>query len=1034
MASAKPSNREAQALLAVNGRIACHIPVILPANPFLQLVPSRIGPALERVSRMIWESICPIENVECTDPSPVHSRWRSVGGLPRRRVTAFPHVRGHLWDQQWTRLEIPAVSGDRRLFLEWRDQCESTLYIDGLPYYGFDVAHRQAPLPAGIREVWIESVVCQTGIWHPKATGLSPEGGVLLGAGLLHRNEAAWRVHCDLQVLADLLWEQLKESFPGREQEFTHNGTKPVFGILPPLLRRQLRWVERVLNAFESDGIEAAAEVLEEAFQDLPGASQPPAAVLTGHAHIDLVWLWPENVGEFKAVHTFATANRLLQEYPEFHFGYSQPASYEAVERLSPELMNAVRQRIQERRWEAQGATYVESDTLLACGEALARSFLIGQKGFHDLTGKASPVLWLPDVFGYAACIPQLMRETGADSFFTTKLTWNALNAFPYSSFRWIGADGSEVVAHLCQNNGYNQTVSAKELRTGAAAHRQCDIHPEFLAPTGYGDGGGGVTEEMCERARRCASLSGLPAVSWGRIDAFFERLQPLRAQLPAHRGELYFEYHRGTYTTHSDIKSGLRHAERATQAWEAAACLRGLESIDTAHWKRIVFAQFHDYIPGSSVHEVYDQARVELAELAAKASARTADILSRPDTEAEECVFNPLPQPVHFQHGSGTALLPPLSASKLGDLKSPTLPQVEVSPGRLSNARVAASFDELGRILSLSIDGVPVPFTGPAGGLFLHPDHPHAYEAWDIDRHTLCLAVEELRTADMALGDGEIVFTKPLGKKSRVSIRYHLGPGDSTLRIQYDLDWQEPHALLKVSFPTAFLGRDARFGAPFGSVKRPQWPGLPTAEAMWEVPASRWAFVADDSESEGFFAVSQSKFGFSAREGCLGVSLVRSARITREDRGANAGPHPETIRRTLSPHEVSDIGNHTIDLAVGRFHAEMPRGEQPAALAESLFQKPVAFKGRSGNCGFLGLEGGGSLQPVWAVPDGAQSWILRLHETLGRSGSVRVKLAEGWNIHQINLSGQQSADQPDQGVVKFSAYQIVSLQISKKH
>jgi alpha-mannosidase len=258
------------------------------------------------------------------------------------------------------------------------------------------------------------------------------------------------------------------------------------------------------------------------------------------------------------------------------------------------------------------------------------------------------------------------------------------------------------------------------------------------------------------------------------------------------------------------------------------------------------------------------------------------------------------------------------------------------------------------------------------------------------------------------------------------------LAPGDSALRIKYDLDWREPHTLLKVSFPTAFLGRDARFGAPFGSVKRPQWPGLPTAEAMWEVPASRWGFVPDESESEGFFVVTQSKFGFSSREGCLGVSLVRSAQITSENRGAHASSHPETIRRTLSPHEISDISNHTIDLAVGRFHAEMPRAEQPAALAESLFQEHVVFKGRPGNCGFLGLEGGESLQPVWAVPVDDKSWTLRLHETLGRSGSVRVKLDDGWNIHQVDLSGRRSTHQPVQGTVKFSAYQVVSLQISK--
>lgn len=1003
--------------------------MIFPDNPFLQLVPSRVGPAMDRLAKLIWEPVGDIRQIECTEPSPRHTAWAGAKKLSRSSISQFPYVRGKLWDQQWVRILLPEQSGGRRVFLEWKDQSESTLYINGLPYYGFDVAHQRAPLPAGVQELWIESVVSQTGIWHPRSTGLSPDGSVFSGAALVYRNESAWRVHCDLGVLNGLMREELKAAFPGREEEFAPVGTKPMLGQIPPLLRRLLFWLERVLNTLETAGPEAASQEINAAFADLPGANHPPAAVLTGHAHIDLVWLWPEHVGEFKAVHTFATANRLMEEYPEFHFGYSQPASYEAVERLSPDLMTAVRQRIQEGRWEAQGATYVESDTLLACGEALARSFLIGQKGFQNLMGSHSRVLWLPDVFGYSGCIPQLMRETGVDSFFTTKLTWNAINPFPYSSFRWIGADGSEVVAYICQNNSYNQSVSARELRSGAAAHRQCHLHHEFLAPTGFGDGGGGVTEEMCEAARRCASLSGLPATSWGRIDGFFERLNGIREVLPAYRGELYFEYHRGTYTTHSDIKAGLRIAERATQAWEAVVCLTGGVPIEEAHWKRIVFAQFHDYIPGSSVHEVYDHAREELATLASHAAMQTRSILHTED--GNEAIFNPLPQPLRFQNDGKSFLLPPLAAVLLRELQPEPFAPVENSATGISNGRVAATFDELGRLTSLAVDGATLPLNAPAGGLFVYPDRPHLFEAWDIDRHTLSLGMEELRPAEVSIGSSEVIFTRPLGEKSRVSIHYRLEPGDSALRIGYELDWQEAHSLLKASFPTGFLGRDARYGAPFGSVKRSQWPGAPAAEAMWEVPASRWATVCDDGEAEGFFAVTQSKFGFSCREGCLSVSLVRSAKISNEDRGHQAGSHPEPIRRTLAPHEVSDIGSHVIEMAVGRFHAGMPRAEQPAALAESLFQTPIVFNGTPGDCGFLGLEDGDSLQPVWAVPGGANTWTLRLHETLGRSGKARLILAPGWKARRVDLSGNPSEERSIEDHVKFNAYQIVSLCLS---
>ena len=233
---------------------------------------------------------------------------------------------------------------------------------------------------------------------------------------------------------------------------------------------------------------------LKEAYAKFAGQSERIRAVLTGHAHIDLVWLWPERCSEYKATHTFSTMNRLMDLYPEFVFGYSQPASYDAVKRISPRLMDQVKKRIARGSWEPVGATEVESDTLIACGEALARSFIVGQKGFRRLQGKPSRILWIPDVFGYSGCLPQIMRQTGVDYFFATKLTWSSINLFPYSSFVWKGIDGSEVLVHVTQENGYNMSASAEEIRRGARAYRQADVHDEYLCPTGLGDGGGGTT------------------------------------------------------------------------------------------------------------------------------------------------------------------------------------------------------------------------------------------------------------------------------------------------------------------------------------------------------------------------------------------------------------------------------------------------------------------------------------------------------------------------------------------------------------
>ncbi|MFZ4778583.1 MAG: alpha-mannosidase, partial [Terrimicrobiaceae bacterium] len=464
-----------------------------PPNPFLQLVPARIQAVIERLRLQLWSTGAVDPGIFASAPQAAHVGFGEAQKLDLSPIRKFPHYYGKLWDQRWFRLDLPAGPGKR--FLRWNDQSEATLFVDGRAHYGFDVAHRYAPLPKGARQVWIESVVSQTAVWHPEARGIDPKGSCLEGALLVTRNEEAWDVFHDFLVLDDLMRAELRGAFSGRDTEFYTIGTRPALAVVPPLLRRLLRYLDDAANALDSGGLAAAKTLLNRAFRELPGSGLSPAALATGHAHIDLVWLWPERVGEFKAVHTFATANRLMDEYPEFQFAYSQPASYEAVKRRCPDIWDAAQKRIKEGRWEAQGAMEVESDTQLACGEALARSFLVGQQGFQALTGKPSSILWLPDVFGYSGCLPQLMRETGVESFFTTKLTWNAINSFPYSSFIWAGSDGSEVVSHICQNNGYNQVASALELRTGAAAHRQCDVHPEFLAPTGYGDGGGGVTE-----------------------------------------------------------------------------------------------------------------------------------------------------------------------------------------------------------------------------------------------------------------------------------------------------------------------------------------------------------------------------------------------------------------------------------------------------------------------------------------------------------------------------------------------------------
>jgi alpha-mannosidase len=386
----------------------------------LQLVPNRVAATVDRLRREIWTRVSSV-TVEATHSSADHTTLAGAMSKSRSKVS-IGSAWGRLYDQRWCRLDLSLAantdeSANAPLYLEWRDQAEATLYLLGVPHFGFDVAHRYSPLPPGLSDAWVEAICVQSAIWHPDATGLSPAGSVFEGAFLVRRNDEVWHAYHDLNCLCELMLAER----PGGPQLNAIGQQAPLYRV-KPAYRRLLRLLDQSIDALDRGGIAHLRQSLAAAYEELRDTAPNFTAILTGHAHIDLVWMWPERVGESKAIHTFATADRLLEAYPEFRFMHSQPAAYEAVERRSPELMERVNHRIQAQQWEATGVLFVESDTQMPCGEALARSFTLGQESFHKLRGSAASVVWLPDVFGYSDCLPQIMKLTGANYFFTTKV------------------------------------------------------------------------------------------------------------------------------------------------------------------------------------------------------------------------------------------------------------------------------------------------------------------------------------------------------------------------------------------------------------------------------------------------------------------------------------------------------------------------------------------------------------------------------------------------------------------------------------
>lgn len=962
-------------------------------QPPLNLILLRTKDAMARLAPHEWSDVVDVPLEELYSGEEYLSA--SEAGQREGNPVSLPHRHGKVFDQTWFRLRMPELKGNG-WWLRWQEQGEATLFHDGEPYCGFDVAHREFELSSTDGEFLMSSICVQSAIWHPEAKGLDSEGSRIEGCKVARRNETIWKLRVELLAAYQLLEHFLKPY--GQDYGFTTGASKlPDMHPVPNAIQRMMAGLYEVLNELDASRFDEAQKKLDDWFTRFRGSPEEGKCVLTGHAHVDLVWLWPERVGEQKAIHSFATANYLMERYPNFHFGYSQPHSYQAVERDQPGLMKRVDQNIATKRWEATGALWVESDTLVACGEALMRSFKLGQQWFKEKTGAPSEVLWLPDCFGFSANLPQIAKLCDVKYFFTMKTGWRVQNRFPLTSFRWRGIDGSELIGHTprCIDNFYNSTVSANEVNYAINHHPQGFIHNELLMPAGYGDGGGGVTEEQIIRAERMSGFYGFPTLEWGRIDEFFHRLEATHDQLPLHSGEISIEHHRGVYTTHHTLKALFRDAEKALQAWEAVRALNGKGPVPQHYWERLVFAQFHDYIPGSSIMEVYDEAFPELAKIAEECREQAAAELGQ---DGEACLFNSLPEAcpatIDTDNGPRRVTLPPVSGLSVNELAAKHVVadnQLSATNNSLSNNRVSTTFNADGEVESLLVDGQKVEADGALNQLWIAEDKPHNFSAWDVD---LASWENAYRVEDTAKcvehGQDEasawVVFERSIaGNATRIT--YRLSASSENLEVDLEVDWQTPEKILRAVFPTRYRAREAHFGAPYGVVKRSQVPGEPQADSGWEVAGSRWGMAVNEAVNDGLFLASESKYGFGARDGRLSMTLLRSCRITGAMSEGHSGVVPTALRRRTEQTEYADLGQFTVRYVIGKYDLQRPH---PASVAATAFTLPLAYNGESTNLDFdFSCFTQNTLQPEWLTPT-PDGWELRAYERGGASGEIK--------------------------------------------
>ncbi|MCC7355313.1 MAG: alpha-mannosidase, partial [Anaerolineae bacterium] len=603
---------------------------------------------------------------------PLALQWQP-GRLAKARPDAWlPAQVGTVWDGPGRRaafravVETPAAWAGKPVALRLRlanyqagdpdapaYDPQALLYVDGHPVYGLDMFHDEAVLTdaATPGHSWEIGIDAEAGIQSPHSPGL-------LVAEVIALDQNAVDLYYDAQVALDsaLLLP-----------EHDYRRERMLKSIDEAMLR--VEWRGPLGDAFRASLIEADRYLRENLYEAMT-AGPTPIVIATGHSHIDVAWLWTLAQVREKCARTFSTSLRLMERYPEYCYIQSQPQLYQFVQEDYPEIFQGIRQRVAEGRWEPLGCTWVEMDCNLSGGESLVRQFLFGTRYFRRAFGTSGTrVLWLPDVFGYPASLPQIMARSGCPYFGTAKLTWNEYNRMPYNSFRWSGIDGTEVVSHLLTIpalywrpkvgtpiSSYDAMLTPGELTGAWERYGQKDVHEELLITFGHGDGGGGSKPEMVERSRRLTDLPGIPRLRPGRVADFFSGLARVADRLPVWHGELYFEYHRGTYTTQAANKRANRQSEYLYHNAELFASLAHLwghaypqERLNQG-WEMILLNQFHDILPGSSIPAVYKDSQAQYAQVRAAGEAVLNDALKAiaaqvglPGSEPSLIVFNSL-------------------------------------------------------------------------------------------------------------------------------------------------------------------------------------------------------------------------------------------------------------------------------------------------------------------------------------------------------------------------------------------------------
>ncbi len=922
---------------------------------------------------------------------------------------------GRTYEYCWmhSRITLPAEAQGKRIVMNLTTGGETTVFVDGRSFGTY-----RADWVANPMHFLVDNVLTACGeagrtydllleayaghFWPQSPLGGCATGPVLPGSyqdpkvegeratlgdltyGIW--NEDAYHLYMDVDTLQQLVEQLDPESL--RADKIAH--ALEQFTLLADF--------EQPLEG-RIASYKAAREALRPALEAHNGSTAPVFYAI-GNAHLDLAWLWPMAETHRKTSRTFAAQLRLLEEYPEYKFLQSQPASYVMCREHYPELYERVKQAIREGRWVAEGAMWVEPDTNMTSGESLVRQVLHGKRFFKDEFGIDSVILWLPDTFGYSAALPQILKSCGVKYLVTQKIFWsyNEGDQFPYHYFTWQGADGSKIDTFL--PTSYTYRTDPKELCETWGKRVQKRGLDAFLLPYGYGDGGGGPCRDHIEYALREKDLEGMPRVRMETPTKFFEDMEADGGPQHTYVGELYFSAHRGVFTSQAAIKRGNRKAEialREAEMWGSLAMVAGaaypLARMDAA-WKRLLLNQFHDILPGSSIARVYVEARKDHAWIQDEAAAVLADAFKALASGEGVTVFNSLSfarsglvrLPDAFADGAQTAEGEdvPVQRTESGVFGLVTVPPcgsvsllpaggqkaVQAVTARLTqdgaaieNELVRAELNARGEVVSFVDKQTGREFAaGAMNRLLMYKDVPRLFDAWDIDSNYVLqpVAIDEPVTLTVKEAGGlrAVLHLERRVLNSTFAQDIVLTAGSSRLDFVTDVEWNELHRLLKVAFPVNVQATEAINEIQFGYMTHPTHRSRLYDSDRFEVCNQRYSALCD--QSHGAAVLNDCKYGISQIGNELQLTLLRAA---------------------ACPEMRADNGHHTFTYAFTGWEGgflESPVVQEAYDLNVPL---QTAAGARPASSAFVLDEPNVFIDTVKPAEDGSGDVIVRLYE-----------------------------------------------------